>query len=264
MASGSDPTAASPKDEPVRHAGRIGNVTGALLLGGRSTRMGRDKARLEWQGEAWSTRIARLLDDLFEETLLVGGEPEREAPGARVADPAGPACALRGLVGALAAASAEVAISVHNSHPIHPIGVADVLHHDSLNIDITETPGTVYRAHGVMSWRTYQGKARVHLTLKHCLGDCFASTRGNIMAFSENSPHFRHTKMDTLNVFCGSQFGIEFHQALYVQDALLENLVLGIEQTFLSLRMGLTYGPIESWEENQPCFSPGFHAETSL
>ena len=84
---------------------RLGNVTGALLLGGASTRMGCDKTRLEWQGRLWSTRAAELLDSLFIETLLVGGDPEADAPGRRVADPAGQACPLRGLVGALEAAT---------------------------------------------------------------------------------------------------------------------------------------------------------------
>ena len=65
----------------------LGNVTGALLLGGESTRMGRDKARLEWRGETLSTRAARLLAGLFSETLLVGGDPEQVAPGRRISDP---------------------------------------------------------------------------------------------------------------------------------------------------------------------------------
>ena len=43
-------------------ASRIANVSGAVLLGGRSTRMGRDKARLVWRGEALAVRAARLLD----------------------------------------------------------------------------------------------------------------------------------------------------------------------------------------------------------
>ena len=59
----------------------LGNVTGALLMGGDSSRMGRDKAHLEWHGEAWSTRAARLLASQFSETLLVGGDPPRSAPG---------------------------------------------------------------------------------------------------------------------------------------------------------------------------------------
>ena len=96
-------------DEPsaVDSGTRLGNVAGALLLGGRSTRMGRDKARIVWQGQAWSTRIACLLDRLFEQSLLVGGEPEDAAPGLRVTDPPGPSCALRGLVAALEAAEPE-------------------------------------------------------------------------------------------------------------------------------------------------------------
>jgi molybdopterin-guanine dinucleotide biosynthesis protein A len=87
--------------------GRFATVAGALLLGGASSRMGRDKARLEVAGVPAATRLARLLDALFEEVLLVGGEPPAPAPGLRVADPAGPRCALRGVVGALSAARAE-------------------------------------------------------------------------------------------------------------------------------------------------------------
>jgi molybdopterin-guanine dinucleotide biosynthesis protein A len=96
---------------------RLGNVSGALLLGGRSTRMGRDKARIVWQGRAWSTRIAQLLDRLCEEVLLVGGDPEATAPGRRVADPKGPGCALRGLVGALESATAERVLVVATDLP---------------------------------------------------------------------------------------------------------------------------------------------------
>lgn len=87
--------------------GRIANVSAALLLGGASSRMGRDKARLPLGGVAAATHLATLLGGLFEEVLLVGGDPPRDAPGRRVADPEGPRCALRGLVGALEAATTE-------------------------------------------------------------------------------------------------------------------------------------------------------------
>jgi molybdopterin-guanine dinucleotide biosynthesis protein A len=69
--------------------------------------MGRDKAQLAVAGEPAATRLAKLLAGLFEDVLLVGGEPPSEAPGRRVADAAGPRCALRGLVTALAAAREE-------------------------------------------------------------------------------------------------------------------------------------------------------------
>jgi molybdopterin-guanine dinucleotide biosynthesis protein A len=87
--------------------GRLANVAAALLLGGASTRMGADKAQLALGGEPLATRLAKLLATLCEDVLLVGGAPPASAPGRRVADPAGPRSALRGLVGALEAARAE-------------------------------------------------------------------------------------------------------------------------------------------------------------
>jgi molybdenum cofactor guanylyltransferase len=87
--------------------GRLGNVAAALLLGGASSRMGADKAQLELDGEAVATRLAARLGALCEEVLLVGGAPPASARGRRVADPDGPRSALRGLVGALEAATAE-------------------------------------------------------------------------------------------------------------------------------------------------------------
>ena len=87
--------------------GRLANVAAALLLGGASSRMGTDKAQLELEGVPVATRLARLLSALAEDVMLVGGAPPASAPGRRVADPDGPRCALRGLVGALAAARAE-------------------------------------------------------------------------------------------------------------------------------------------------------------
>lgn len=97
--------------------GRFAEIAGALLLGGASERMGSDKAVLEVAGEAAARRTARLLASLFEEVLLVGGEPTEGTPGRRVADPAGPRCALRGLVGALEAARAPRVLVVATDLP---------------------------------------------------------------------------------------------------------------------------------------------------
>lgn len=87
--------------------GRLASVSAALLLGGASARMGVDKARIPLDGEPAAARLSRRLGALCEELLLVGGDPPPEAAGRRVADPPGPRSALRGLVGALAAATAE-------------------------------------------------------------------------------------------------------------------------------------------------------------
>jgi molybdopterin-guanine dinucleotide biosynthesis protein A len=86
---------------------RIANVSAALLLGGASTRMGCDKAQLVIAGEPAAARLAKLLASLFEDVLLVGGDPPASAPGRRVADGAGPRCGLLGVATALAAAREE-------------------------------------------------------------------------------------------------------------------------------------------------------------
>jgi molybdopterin-guanine dinucleotide biosynthesis protein A len=80
--------------------------------------MGSDKSRLELGGLANATRLARLLGALFEELLLVGGDPPADAPGRRVADPEGPVCALRGLVAALEAAQAPRVLVVATDLPL--------------------------------------------------------------------------------------------------------------------------------------------------
>lgn len=97
---------------------RLATVTGAVLAGGASSRMGHDKARLELAGVAGATRAARLLASLFEEVLLVGGEPPDDAPGRRVPDVEGPACGLRGVVSALEAASAERVLVLATDLPL--------------------------------------------------------------------------------------------------------------------------------------------------
>jgi molybdopterin-guanine dinucleotide biosynthesis protein A len=97
--------------------GRLATPAAALLTGGASTRMGFDKAHARLAGVACATRIAECLASLFEEVLLVGGDPPREAPGRRVPDPPGPVCGLRGLVGALAAAQAPRVLVVATDLP---------------------------------------------------------------------------------------------------------------------------------------------------
>ena len=98
--------------------GRRGNESGAVLLGGASTRMECDKAGLAVAGVSGATRVARVLDALFDEVLLAGGEPPADAPGRRVPDAPGPVCALRGLVTALAAATSPRVFVVATDMPL--------------------------------------------------------------------------------------------------------------------------------------------------
>jgi molybdopterin-guanine dinucleotide biosynthesis protein A len=98
--------------------GRIANVAAAVLIGGASSRMGEDKARRSFAGIAAATRASRLLASLFADVMLVGGDAPDDAVGRRVADVAGPRCALRGLVAALEAARAERVLVVATDLPL--------------------------------------------------------------------------------------------------------------------------------------------------
>ncbi|MGD9895068.1 MAG: molybdenum cofactor guanylyltransferase [Dehalococcoidia bacterium] len=59
--------------------------TGVVLAGGRSSRLGRDKALLELHGETLLARVVRLLSSVVDD-IIVLGPPDRavHAPGARV------------------------------------------------------------------------------------------------------------------------------------------------------------------------------------
>ena len=97
---------------------RLATVSSALLTGGSGTRLGRDKTRVPLAGVPAATRMARRLARLFEEVLLVGGDPPPDTPGRRVPDPPGPACALRGVVGALSAARGERVLVLATDLPL--------------------------------------------------------------------------------------------------------------------------------------------------
>jgi molybdopterin-guanine dinucleotide biosynthesis protein A len=50
----------------------LATISAALLTGGASSRMGRDKAHLEIDGLPVASGISRLLAGLFEDVLIVG------------------------------------------------------------------------------------------------------------------------------------------------------------------------------------------------
>jgi len=89
--------------------GRVSGVSGALLLGGASRRMGRDKARLAVGGVPMARRALAALLALCDDVVAVdraGRAPRRWPAGVRaVTDPEGaPPAALTGIATALAAA----------------------------------------------------------------------------------------------------------------------------------------------------------------
>jgi molybdopterin-guanine dinucleotide biosynthesis protein A len=52
------------------------NISGVILGGGKSRRMGCDKRRLYWDGEPFLDRVCRLIENLFDEILVVTAEED--------------------------------------------------------------------------------------------------------------------------------------------------------------------------------------------
>lgn len=120
---------------------RLAGVAAALLLGGASRRMGADKGRVLVGGVPVATRIAGCLASLFEEVLLVGGDPPADAPGRRVRDVEAPSCALRGLVAALAAARSERVLVVATDLPgLTPELLLGLVAHPEADVVLPRTP----------------------------------------------------------------------------------------------------------------------------
>ena len=69
-----------------------------------------------------------------------------------------------------------------------------------------------------------------------------------------------HAEMNPLDIVDVDQVGLEFDDAVDVQQPLLENLVLGIEQALFPLGMGGADGPVEGREKNQAGFMFGVSA----
>jgi molybdopterin-guanine dinucleotide biosynthesis protein A len=52
------------------------NITGVILGGGESRRMGRDKRRLNWEGKPFLDRVCGLMSTLFDEVLVVTAQED--------------------------------------------------------------------------------------------------------------------------------------------------------------------------------------------
>ena len=60
--------------EPLKH-----DITGVILVGGKSRRMGRDKAFLDVAGKSLFERVLEVFRESFDRIVLVGDREERFA-----------------------------------------------------------------------------------------------------------------------------------------------------------------------------------------
>jgi molybdenum cofactor guanylyltransferase len=113
----------------------VSEVAGVVLAGGRSTRMGRPKANLEWHGSTLLHRVAGIVCRAVGGPVVVVRAPDQELPelppGVRVVEDAaegrGP---LQGLAAGLAAVAGEAELAYVSSTDVpllHPAFVRAVV-----------------------------------------------------------------------------------------------------------------------------------------
>lgn len=120
-------------------------VSGAVLAGGRSSRLGRDKALLEIGGETLLARTVRVLSSVCDEVIVLGpAEREVAVPGVRVVPDERPGVGpLGGIATALRAIAGDRLVAVATDMPW--------LNPDLLRYLIALSPGfdvVIPRAHG--------------------------------------------------------------------------------------------------------------------
>ena len=131
----------------------IPSVTGAVLAGGRSSRLGRDKALLEVGGETLLARAVRTLSSLCDEVLVVGPrERQQLVPDARVVPDERPGIGpLGGIATALRAMRGERLLAVATDMPLLNLELLRYLIALSPGFDVTipRVAGRTQQLHAV-------------------------------------------------------------------------------------------------------------------
>lgn len=91
----------------IQHNEKISDLTGVLLAGGKSRRMGQDKAHIELNGGTMFERALALLQQFCARTIIAGDRPDLERPNLPSLPDLYPGSALGGLYTGLKASTTE-------------------------------------------------------------------------------------------------------------------------------------------------------------
>lgn len=143
-------------------------LTGLVLAGGASRRMGRDKARLVVEGELLAVRVVRRLRAGCDRVLIASGDGDR-LPGiadGQVADAVPDAGPLAGILAGLEAARTPLVAVVAVDMPFADVAVLEVLasHWDGEVGVVPRVDGRVQPLHAVYA-------TAAAADLRRCLGE---------------------------------------------------------------------------------------------
>ena len=154
-------------------------------------------------------------------------------------------------------AVAVMAIGVDYSNFPHPVVTADVFNHNRFDIDDAKAAVAKDRLHGMVTGWTDDGKGLLRFFFHDCASSPKGTAGGYKMRFSEQFLGRRHTKMNPIDIMKGCQFRIEKEDILNIFQTFFDQLISGIEEAFLTLRMIWADAPVKGRKEDQSGFVQG-------
>ena len=148
-------------------------------------------------------------------------------------------------------AVAVMAVRIHNGDPFGAVVFADVLDHDRFDVDIAEAAGAVDDEHRMVTRRPDQREGVVHLSGEDLLRRGDGAARRDEMRFRDDAEGIGDADMRPVDVLGGCQSRFVLADVLKIEESLLEDLILGIEKTFLPFRVVRRDGPVEGREKDQ-------------
>ncbi len=156
---------------------------------------------------------------------------------------------------------AMVHICVNDGDPPDPIFAPQIFNHDRLIVDIAKTAVAVGHGHGMVARRSDDRKAVFDLFFHIGIADDEGPASRDLVSLSGDGRHIGNTEMNPRNILLRGQAGLVFADLGQIHDPLLEDLIPGVEQPFLPLRMRRRDSPVESGKKQQSC---RFHPLTPL
>ena len=141
------------------------------------------------------------------------------------------------------------------------VAVADPGEHDGFVVDVAEAAVAVDDAHGVVARRPHQGEGPLFASLEHEPGRRDGTAGRGQVRIGDDGLNAGQAEVHALYVVVAAQARAVLGDALDVEEALLFQLVAGVEQALLPLGMRRGDGPVEGREEHDAQRSGGFREE---
>jgi molybdopterin-guanine dinucleotide biosynthesis protein A len=119
------------------------DVCGVILAGGRSSRMGQDKAKLDISGLSMFERTLRMMKELFKRVIIAGDRPDLSKPDVPCYKDHYPGSALGGLYTGLIEAGTEWIMVSACDIPFPDVRIARFLldQREGYDVVVPKTPG---------------------------------------------------------------------------------------------------------------------------